>query len=49
MADYDVITLGETMMRFTPPGVQRIDQAPHFELEVGGTESNTSVGLSRLA
>ncbi len=48
MADYDVITLGETMMRFTPPGVQRIDQAPHFELEVGGTESNTSVGLSRL-
>jgi len=36
------------MLRFTPPGVQRIDQAPHFELEVGGTESNTSVGLARL-
>lgn len=48
MAGYDVLTLGETMLRFTPPGVQRIDQAPHFELEVGGTESNTSVGLARL-
>ncbi|MBX3050126.1 MAG: sugar kinase [Caldilineaceae bacterium] len=48
MAGYDVITLGETMLRFTPPGVQRIEQAPYFELEVGGTESNTSVGLARL-
>jgi 2-dehydro-3-deoxygluconokinase len=48
METYDVVTLGETMLRFTPPGVQRIDQAPHFELEVGGTESNTSVGLARL-
>ncbi len=48
MADYDVLTIGETMLRFTPPGVQRIDQAPYFELEVGGTESNTSVGLARL-
>lgn len=48
MAGYDVLTLGETMLRFTPPGVQRIDQSPYFELEVGGTESNTSVGLSRL-
>ncbi|RLT43362.1 MAG: sugar kinase [Chloroflexi bacterium] len=48
MTDYDVLTLGETMLRFTPPGVQRIDQAAHFELEVGGSESNTSVGLARL-
>lgn len=48
MANYDVVTLGETMLRFTPPGVQRIDQAAHFELEVGGSESNTSVGLARL-
>ena len=48
MAGYDVLTLGETMLRFTPPGVQRIDQSPYFELEVGGSESNTSVGLSRL-
>ena len=48
MAVYDILTIGETMLRFTPPGVQRIDQAPYFELEVGGTESNTSVGLSRL-
>lgn len=48
MAGYDILTLGETMLRFTPPGVFRIEQAPHFELEVGGTESNTSVGLARL-
>lgn len=45
---YDVITLGETMLRFTPPGHLRIDQAAVFELEVGGAESNTSVGLVRL-
>lgn len=48
MNTYDVITLGETMLRFTPPGHLRIDQAAVFELEVGGTESNTSVGLVRL-
>jgi 2-dehydro-3-deoxygluconokinase len=45
---YDVITLGETMLRLTPPHYQRLEQANQFEIEVGGSESNTAVGLARL-
>ncbi len=45
---YDVVTLGETMLRLTPPGMRRIEQAVSFDIEVGGSESNTAVGLVRL-
>ncbi len=45
---YDVVTLGETMLRFTPPALRRLEQTHEFELHVGGSESNTSVGLARL-
>ena len=45
---YDVITLGETMLRLTPPDRRRIEAAGAFEIEVGGSESNTAVGLARL-
>ena len=45
---YDVVTLGETMMRLTPPGFLRIEQTRSFDIWVGGTESNTAIGLSRL-
>ncbi len=45
---YDVITLGETLVRFTPPGMRRIEQTTEFEAHVGGSEFNTAVGLSRL-
>ncbi len=45
---FDVVTLGETMLRLTPPGAGRLDQARRFDVEVGGSESNTAVGLSRL-
>jgi 2-dehydro-3-deoxygluconokinase len=48
MKPYDVVTLGETMLRLTPPGYQRIEQTKQFDVEVGGTESNTAVGLARL-
>lgn len=48
MTFYDIVTLGETMLRLTPPGAGRLDQARRFEVEVGGTESNTAVGLARL-
>lgn len=48
MTFYDIVTLGETMLRLTPPGAGRLDQTRRFEVEVGGTESNTAVGLSRL-
>jgi len=48
MDRYDVITFGETMVRLTPPHFQRIEQANLFEIEVGGSESNTAIGLARL-
>jgi 2-dehydro-3-deoxygluconokinase len=48
MPAYDVITLGETMLRLTPPGFRRIEQATGFDVEVGGSESNTAIGLARL-
>lgn len=45
---YDVVTIGETMLRLTPPNQLRIRQAKQFDIEVGGTESNTAVGLVQL-
>jgi 2-dehydro-3-deoxygluconokinase len=48
MSQYDVVTLGETMMRLSPPGLLRIEQTNVFEIEIGGTESNMAVAMSRL-
>ncbi|MDE2821738.1 MAG: sugar kinase [Chloroflexota bacterium] len=48
MPRYDVVTFGETMMRLTPPGYLRIEQTTSFDIWVGGTESNTAIGLARL-
>lgn len=45
---YDVVTLGETMLRFTPPGCERLERPHHLDVHVGGSESNTAVGLQRL-
>lgn len=45
---FDVVTLGETMLRLTPPALRRIEQTQTFDLEIGGSESNTSVGLARM-
>jgi 2-dehydro-3-deoxygluconokinase len=47
-ATYDVVTLGETMLRLTPPGLRLLEQAARLELEVGGSESNVAIGLARL-
>jgi len=45
---YDVVTLGETMLRFTPSSFLRLEQADSLQVHVGGSESNTAVGLARL-
>lgn len=45
---YDVITLGETMLRLSPPNLLRIEQATHYESHIGGSESNVAIGLARL-
>ena len=43
-----VITFGETMLRFSPSGFSRLEQSSEVEVHVGGSESNTAVGLARL-
>jgi 2-dehydro-3-deoxygluconokinase len=45
---YDVLTLGETLLRLSPPGMQRLDQARAFEVGVGGSELNVACLLARL-
>ncbi len=45
---YDLLTLGETLLRLSPPGAQRIEQARAFEIGVGGTELNVAALLARL-
>lgn len=45
---YDFLTLGETLLRLSPPGMQRLDQARNFEVGVGGSELNVACLLARL-
>src|SRR5260221_9206820 len=45
---YDFLTLGETLLRLSPPGMQRLDQARNFEVGVGGSELNVACMLARL-
>ena len=44
----DVITFGEAMVRLAPPHFQRLEQARTLDVEIGGAELNTAVGLARL-
>src|SRR3989440_11829914 len=45
---HDVFTLGETMLRFTPKGYTRLEEASELEVRIGGTESNVAIALARL-
>jgi 2-dehydro-3-deoxygluconokinase len=45
---YDFLTLGETLIRLSPPGMQRLDQAKLFEVGIGGSELNVACLLTRL-
>lgn len=45
---YDLLTVGETLLRLSPPGQQRLDQARLFEIGVGGSELNVGCLLARL-
>lgn len=44
----DVVAFGEAMIRLAPPHFQRIEQARSLDVEIGGAELNTAVGLVRL-
>src|SRR5215468_3619353 len=45
---HDVVTFGEAMIRLSPPGFRRLEQAHSLDLQVGGAELNTAVALARL-
>jgi 2-dehydro-3-deoxygluconokinase len=45
---FDVVSIGETMLRLSPGRGERLEQAKAYEVHVGGSESNTMVGLARL-
>lgn len=44
---YDVITLGETMWRLSPPGHERLETARTLDIQIGGAESNAAIALAR--
>lgn len=45
---FDVVTLGETMIRLTPPDKDLLEYTSTLQVHVGGSESNMAVGLARL-
>jgi 2-dehydro-3-deoxygluconokinase len=45
---YDLLTLGETLLRLSPPANQRFEQARLFEIGIGGSELNVGCVLARL-
>lgn len=44
----EVVLFGEAMLRLSPPGRQRLEQAQALEVWPAGAELNTAVGLARL-
>lgn len=45
---FDVTTIGSTMLRLSVPQGERLETAPCFQVNTAGTESNTMVALSRM-
>jgi 2-dehydro-3-deoxygluconokinase len=43
-----IVVFGEAMVRFSPPGRERIEQATDLEMRIGGAELNVAVGVARL-
>ncbi len=44
----DVVTFGETMLRLSPVGHERLETASELELRAAGAESNVAVAAERL-
>ena len=42
------MTFGETMLRLSPPGHERLARAASLDVHVGGTESNVACALAQL-
>lgn len=45
---YDLLTLGEVLLRLSPPQGQRLSRTPDFQLHVGGAELNVAAGAGQL-
>jgi 2-dehydro-3-deoxygluconokinase len=45
---YDLVALGDCMIRLSPPGHGRVEFAPALEVWVGGGEYNVAYALARL-
>jgi 2-dehydro-3-deoxygluconokinase len=48
MAETEIVTFGEAMVRLSPPNFRRLEQARSLDVQVGGAELNTAVALARL-
>jgi len=44
----DLVTFGETVLRLSPPGRERVEDASRFECRTGGPESNTAIAAQKL-
>lgn len=44
----DVVTLGEAMLRLSPPDHQRLEQSTSLDVNVGGAELSVAIGVARL-
>jgi 2-dehydro-3-deoxygluconokinase len=44
----EIVTLGEAMLRLSPPGTARFEQVTQLDVVVGGSEQSVAVGLARL-
>jgi 2-dehydro-3-deoxygluconokinase len=49
MAKYDFMSFGEAMVRFTPPGNDRLGQAEELQLGIAAAELNCCVNISNLS
>ena len=43
-----IVTFGEVMMRLSPPGFRKFEQATQFDIHFGGTEANVGLSLAGL-
>lgn len=43
-----IVTIGEIMMRLSPPNFQKINQTQSFEAVFGGSEANIAISLAHL-
>ena len=46
--EFDVLGIGEVMLRLSPEGKERISQSESFEKKAGGSELNVVSGISQL-